>query len=127
MALLGERILLTEDSSYSASTDMGKTYGYRTKHRPILHLGVTTDQSHNLGNVSHAVPSFHGAFAIPTAPKVSLHHPDFAASAGTSAAHDAAIRVGKGLAMLSLRLITEPDLVKSARRDFDTAEASGSA
>ncbi|KAK5461056.1 hypothetical protein LTS15_003119 [Exophiala xenobiotica] len=60
MRRIGERILVKDDESYTASTDMG--------------------------NVSYEVPSFHGAFAVPTDSDVSLHHPRFAVHAGTDEA-----------------------------------------
>ncbi|KIW50708.1 hypothetical protein PV05_09496 [Exophiala xenobiotica] len=93
MRRIGEGILVKDDESYTASTDMG--------------------------NVSYEVPSFHGAFPIPTDPDVSQHHPRFAAHAGTDEAHEAAIKCGKGLAMLAIRVLTKPHLADEARRDFE--------
>ncbi|KAL6250692.1 hypothetical protein RBB50_002995 [Rhinocladiella similis] len=93
MGRLGEKILVKYDESYTASTDMG--------------------------NVSYEVPSFHGAFPIPTDPGVSQHHPRFAAHAGTDEAHKVAVTCGKGLAMLAIRVLTNPKLVQEARKDFE--------
>ena len=72
-----------------------------------------------IGNVSYEVPSFHGAFPIPTASDVSQHHPRFAEHAASDAAYRAAIKCGKGMAMLAIRLLTNPRLVEDARKDFD--------
>ncbi|KAK3900814.1 allantoate permease [Staphylotrichum tortipilum] len=53
----------------------------------MAHLGLKikqefltpTEASTDMGNVSHLVPSFHGAFPIPTTPDVTAHNPKFAA------------------------------------------------
>ncbi|KIW94539.1 uncharacterized protein Z519_04515 [Cladophialophora bantiana CBS 173.52] len=96
MATLGEKIMVKNDESYTASTDMG--------------------------NVSFEVPSFHGAFPIPTDANVSMHHPRFAGHAATDEAHRAAIQCGKGMAMLALRVLTDPRLVEEARKDFENLD-----
>ncbi|PHH69324.1 hypothetical protein CDD82_7830 [Ophiocordyceps australis] len=92
MKLLGEEILLKQDSDHTASTDMG--------------------------NVSHVVPTFHGAFGVDTEPGVSLHSREFEAVSAEQQAHDAAIRCGKGMAALALRVLMEDDIAKGALRDF---------
>ncbi|KAL6690963.1 hypothetical protein J3F84DRAFT_397980 [Trichoderma pleuroticola] len=92
MLLIGEKILIKDDNSYTASTDMG--------------------------NISYKVPSFHGAFPIPTDQGVSLHHPQFADHAGSDSAHEAATKCGKGMAMVTIRLLTNPCLVETARKEF---------
>lgn len=73
-----------------------------------------------LGNVSHEVPSFHGGFAIPTEDNISPHHPKFAEAAGGDAAHEAAIKCGKGLAMLAIRALGDSRLVEAAKEEFRT-------
>ncbi|PTB54489.1 hypothetical protein M431DRAFT_84687 [Trichoderma harzianum CBS 226.95] len=93
MLSIGQKILVKDDNSYTASTDMG--------------------------SVSYKVPSFHGAFPIPTDLGVSLHHPRFADHAGSDSAHEAAIKCGKGMAMLTIRLLTNPRLVEAARKNFN--------
>lgn len=47
-----------------------------------------------------------------------MHHPRFAGHAGTDEAHRAAIQCGKGMAMLGIRVLTDPDLVERAKKDF---------
>ncbi|OAP55157.1 hypothetical protein AYL99_10857 [Fonsecaea erecta] len=96
MATIGEKIMVKNDESYTASTDMG--------------------------NVSFEVPSFHGAFPIPTEPGVSMHHPGFAGHAATDEAHRAAIQCAKGMSMLALRVLTDPQLAEAARKDFEDFE-----
>ncbi|KAF7555717.1 hypothetical protein G7Z17_g1959 [Cylindrodendrum hubeiense] len=92
MGLLGEKIQFLEDQHSSAGTDMG--------------------------NVSHAVPSLHGIFGIPTPRGVPVHHRDFATASATTEAHDAAIRAGKGLAMLCFKLLVDSDIAARAAADF---------
>lgn len=92
MSKLGEKVMLMDDESYSASTDMG--------------------------NVSYEVPSFHGAFPIETDSDVSLHNPRFAAHAATDQAHSAAIKCAKGMAMLAIRLIADKTLAGEAMKAF---------
>ncbi|ETN45001.1 uncharacterized protein HMPREF1541_09877 [Cyphellophora europaea CBS 101466] len=98
MAYIGEQVTLRQDECFTASTDMGKS-------APC--------------NVSYEVPSFHGGFGIPTDPDVAQHHPRFAHFAGRDSAHEEAIKVGKGMALLALRVITDPELIKDAKADFD--------
>lgn len=78
-----------------------------------------TEASTDMGNVSHLVPSFHGAFPIPTTPDVAAHNPKFAACAGTDEAHGSALNCAKGMAMLAIRVLTEDDVADGARRDFE--------
>ncbi|KAI1416448.1 hypothetical protein F5Y13DRAFT_153971 [Hypoxylon sp. FL1857] len=93
METIDEKVILRQDKPIPASTDMG--------------------------NVSHVVPSFHGAFAIPAALDVSLHNSKFAAAASTDEAHDIALRCAKGLAMLAIRVLLNGDLATRARFDFE--------
>ncbi|EOD46205.1 putative metal-dependent amidase aminoacylase carboxypeptidase protein [Neofusicoccum parvum UCRNP2] len=93
MAALGEKVILKEEEPATASTDMG--------------------------NVSYAVPSFHGAFGIPAPKNVVGHHPGFAAAAATDEAHAAAIQCAKGMAMLGWRVLTDDAIADGARRDFE--------
>ena len=93
MAQNGEKVLLHSEKPYTASTDMG--------------------------NVSYTVPSFHGAFSVPTAPNVAIHNPQFAAAAATDEGHAAAIKSSKGMAMLALRVLVDGSVADGARRDFE--------
>ncbi|KAG6014186.1 hypothetical protein E4U41_004899 [Claviceps citrina] len=93
MAHLGQDIPLRAGEPFAASTDMG--------------------------NVSHEVPGFHGAFAIPTDADAALHSTKFAAAAGTPEAHGCAVRSAKGMAMLALRVVMDHGLAADVRRDFE--------
>ncbi|KAF9769458.1 hypothetical protein IL306_013122 [Fusarium sp. DS 682] len=83
MALLGDEFLPMAKEAVSASTDMG--------------------------NVSHVVPSFHCSYGIRSG-DASNHAPGFTAAAGTADALDRAVRVGRGLAMLGIRVLIDNDL-----------------
>lgn len=84
----------------------------------MLHQEKAMNASTDMGNVSHRVPSFHGAFVVPAKADVSVHNPAFAACAGTDDAHKAALQCAKGMAMLALRVLTDEELAKEARADF---------
>ena len=75
--------------------------------------------STDMGNVSHTVPSFHGAFVIPTEPGVAGHHPKFAAAAGTDEGHKAALKCAKGMAMLALEVLVDDDMAIRVKADFE--------
>ncbi|KAH8681945.1 hypothetical protein BX600DRAFT_521293 [Xylariales sp. PMI_506] len=92
MGTLGDKIVYKEDKPSSAGTDMG--------------------------NVSYAVPSFHGMFGIPTAPGVPVHHKDFAEASGTEIAHSIALKTGKALAMLAYKVLVDDDIAFHAATDF---------
>lgn len=96
MAALGSRIMLHQEKAMNASTDMG--------------------------NVSHRVPSFHGAFVVPASAHVTPHNPAFTACAGTEDAHRAALQSAKGMAMLAVRLLMDERLARDAKADFDQRE-----
>lgn len=75
--------------------------------------------STDMGNVSHIIPSFHGAFVIPAKKDVSAHNPAFAACAGTDEGHKAALNCAKGMAMLALKVLTDEDVARRAKEDFE--------
>jgi len=75
--------------------------------------------STDMGNVSHIIPSFHGAFVIPADKGISAHNPAFAACAGTDEGHKAALTCAKGMAMLALRVLIDEGVTKRAKDDFE--------
>ncbi|KAF2625502.1 metal-dependent amidase/aminoacylase/carboxypeptidase [Macroventuria anomochaeta] len=93
MDTLGTKIQINQEKMMNASTDMG--------------------------NVSHIIPSFHGAFVIPAEKDVSAHHPAFAACAGTDEGHKAALNCAKGMAMLALRVLVDENVAKRTKEDFE--------
>ncbi|KEY70814.1 hypothetical protein S7711_09831 [Stachybotrys chartarum IBT 7711] len=95
MILLGEKFLPMAKEAVSASTDMG--------------------------NVSHVVPSFHCSYGICSG-DASNHTAGFTAAAATPDALNRAIRVGKGLAMLGIRLLLDAEFCQSVRFAFEQAK-----
>lgn len=87
-----------------------------------IHQEKMMNASTDMGNVSHIIPSFHGAFVIPAEKDVSAHNPAFAACAGTDEGHRAALTCAKGMAMLALRVLMDEDVAKRAREDFEQAD-----
>lgn len=68
------------------------------------------------------MPSFHGAFTIPTPQGVSVHQPEFAESARTDAAHIAAIKSAKGMALLAIKVLQDEEFARDARAYFERYE-----
>ncbi|KAG5815084.1 hypothetical protein H9Q74_010628 [Fusarium xylarioides] len=77
--------------------------------------------STDMGNVSYHVPGFHGGFAIPTTPDVSIHHADFATCAAKEGAHKAAMSCARGLAMTAIQVLVDEELSQRVRDDFERA------
>ena len=82
------------------------------KQQVLAGPGGSTD----MGDVSYTVPSIHPMFAIPT--EAGNHTAGFTAAAATQAAHDAAMRTAKSLAMTALDLVATPELLDSVKREF---------
>lgn len=89
---LGSKVMTKQEKFVTASTDMG--------------------------NVSHTVPSFHGAFVIPTPPDVAMHNPEFAVCASTNEAHLAALQCAKAMATLAVRVLIDENFAEQARQHF---------
>ncbi|KAI6083426.1 hypothetical protein F4821DRAFT_192727 [Hypoxylon rubiginosum] len=93
MAGFDQKVLLQQEKPMNASTDMG--------------------------NVAHVVPSFHGAFIVPTAPDVALHSKHFAQAASTDEAHEVALNCARGMAMMAMRVLLDEKVAEGARWDFE--------
>ncbi|KAJ4344955.1 hypothetical protein N0V95_006068 [Ascochyta clinopodiicola] len=91
------------------------TFGIKIQVDQEKMMNASTD----MGNVSHIIPSFHGAFTIPADKDVSAHNPAFAACAGTDEGHKAALTCAKGMAMLALRILLDEDVARRAKEDFE--------
>ncbi|KAF5001093.1 hypothetical protein FGRMN_1287 [Fusarium graminum] len=91
MSLLGDHFLPMAKEAVSASTDMG--------------------------NVSHVVPSFHCSYGIHSG-NASNHTAGFTAAAKTPDAIDRAIRVGRGLAILGIRVLNDAELRRGVTAEF---------
>lgn len=96
MAAMGVKFVARNDTPFTASTDMG--------------------------NVSYAVPSFHGGFGIPVRDGATLHQEQFAEAAGSPGAFEIAMRCAKGLALLGWRVLHDDTVAAEAMRDFNEKE-----
>ncbi|KAM0249489.1 hypothetical protein ACHAQJ_009037 [Trichoderma viride] len=94
--------------------DMGKL-GEKIDMRLLESFNASTD----MGNVTHVVPGIHSGFGIQTGPNVSLHSREFAAAAATDESHEVAMKSGKGMAMLALRVLVDDTIAESVRAEFD--------
>ena len=93
MVHIGRPVMLQQEKPMNASTDMG--------------------------NVAHVVPSFHGAFIIPTSTDVSIHSVKFAEAAAKHEALEAALACAKGMAAIAIRVLLEDKTAQGVRYDFD--------
>lgn len=85
------------------------------ENRQFTHIMSSTDQ----GNLSYVMPSLNASFAIPPGPNGGRpHSPDFELASGTKGAFLRALRVGKSLAGVAVDIITQPELLDRARRQW---------
>lgn len=87
-------------------------YGVVTKH---INFSASTD----FGNVSHALPSLHPSFAIPTEAKGGNHTAAFAKSAATVEAHAAMMCIAKVLALTGYRILADAAFCNQVKGAFD--------
>ncbi|CAL1285016.1 unnamed protein product [Larinioides sclopetarius] len=73
--------------------------------------------STDFGNVSHVLPSFHPAYAIPC--KDINHTKEFAEAAGAHEAQGPTLLVSKAMAMTTLTIFRSPQIFEEARRVFE--------
>lgn len=73
--------------------------------------------SSDMGNVSQIVPSIHPYVTI-VDPGTSGHTPEFAAAAASERGHRALLRAAKAMAMTAVDLMTQPELMEQAQREF---------
>lgn len=87
---------------------------------PYEKLPVGARGSTDMGNVSQRVPSIHPMIAA-APPHVTIHHPEFAAWAGSALGDAAAIDGAKALATTALDVLADADLRRDARAAFEAA------
>src|SRR5206468_11246312 len=73
--------------------------------------------STDMGNVSHVVPALHPTIAIASA-EVPGHSQAFLEASGAPRGYQAMIDAAKALAMTGADLLSDPELVEQARREF---------
>lgn len=75
-----------------------------------------TGASTDCGNVSHCIPTAHPVYSLGSGAR--NHTRGFAEDANSEAAQEPTLRVSKALALTALDLLTDPDLLDEARREF---------
>ncbi|OXB36825.1 hypothetical protein J007_03433 [Cryptococcus neoformans] len=80
--------------------------------------GVTT-ASTDFGNVCYKLPGFHPMFDIPSEEGSSNHTPGFAEAARTPEAHNRAMKVAKGLAVIGAKFMIDDNFAKETREAFE--------
>ncbi|KAL5339739.1 hypothetical protein BJX70DRAFT_145496 [Aspergillus crustosus] len=80
---------------------------------PEQNGGASTD----MGNVSYAVPGFHGIFMIPA--QGGNHTPAFTEGAGSVEAYERGIKCAAGIAVVACRLLEEEGFAREVRVDFE--------
>lgn len=76
-----------------------------------------TQASTDQGNVSYAMPSLSLGFKIESVE--GPHNPGFAEAARTRQAHVAALRAGKALAVTGLEVLSDENLLKATKKEFE--------
>ncbi|PWY72298.1 metal-dependent amidase/aminoacylase/carboxypeptidase [Aspergillus heteromorphus CBS 117.55] len=76
-----------------------------------------TGASTDMGNVSYAVPGFHGLFTIPT--EGVNHTPLFTKGAGSSEAHERSLACAAGMAVVACQMVVDDEFASKVRGDFE--------
>lgn len=113
MRALGHHTLLDNSTQSSAlagaSTDMGLF---------ILHSHLETVTHLHIGNVSYAVPGFHGLFTIPT--EGVNHTPQFTNGAGSPEGHERSIACAAGMATVACQILVDEKFAEAVKKDFES-------
>lgn len=75
-----------------------------------------TGASTDCGNVSHCIPTAHPVYSLGSGAR--NHTRGFAKDANSEAAQEPTLRVSKALALTALDLLTDPQLLDEARKEF---------
>lgn len=70
--------------------------------------------------MSYEVPSFHGSFCIPTRLGQNIHSAGFTDAAGSIEAYEKAIGVGKGMAAVGFKVLSDVGFADKVWQDFQT-------
>ncbi|HEY6395425.1 MAG TPA: M20 family metallopeptidase [Candidatus Binataceae bacterium] len=112
--MINNRSIATRYSVHS------ETLGVQTREAPPdLPTGST-----DMGDISHAIPSIHPVFAISRRGEGTCHEDAFVKHADSPHGYEAMIRVAKALAMTAYDLLSDPELLKSAKAEFDQRKES---
>lgn len=84
----------------------------------------TPTGSTDMGDVSHVMPAIHPLFAISKRGEGNCHEDAFVAHADSKHGYEAMIRVAKAMAMTAYDLLAEPELMASAKKEFEARKES---
>jgi hypothetical protein len=70
------------------------------------------------------MPAIHPSFAISKRGEGNCHEDAFVAHADSKRGYDAMIRVAKAMAMTAYDLLAEPELMASAKKEFEARKES---
>jgi hypothetical protein len=81
------------------------------------------DKANLVGNISQAVPSLHSGFSIPgTTPQTGPHTPEFTAAAGSPGAFEAALKVGRAMALVGWEILTNDESYSKVLADYQKSK-----
>lgn len=92
-----------------ASTDMGLSEMPKALERLAA--------NHVSGNVSYAVPGFHGIFTIPA--EGVNHTPQFTDGAGSPEAYERSLASAAGMAVVACQILVDDKFAEAVRKDFE--------
>lgn len=72
-----------------------------------------------LGNVTQAVPGFHGLFQIPTEGGAGNHTRGFTSGAGSMEGYKRSIVCATGMAVVACQILADEEFAKRVKEDFD--------
>ncbi|KAF9891357.1 hypothetical protein FE257_004213 [Aspergillus nanangensis] len=101
------------DSYVSAMRVMGHHTVFDNSGKASLLMG---GGSTDMGNVSYAIPGFHGMFTIP-ADGVN-HTPQFTSGAGSPEGYQRCISCAAGMAVVACQVLADDEFAAEVRRDF---------
>ncbi|RJE26097.1 amidohydrolase [Aspergillus sclerotialis] len=101
------------DSYVSAMRAMGHITEFDNSGQTSGLAGGSTD----MGNVSYAVPGFHGIFGIPT--DGVNHTPQFTGGAGSEESYKRSLYCAAGMAVVACQMLMDDEFAKKVRDDFE--------
>jgi len=136
----GAEVKITPGGSYDdhqPNRVLGRSYrcyfnrlGGQIPEAEIDIIDAATQASTDQGNISYAMPSLSPNFWIRSEDDGGQqlggpHTPEFERAARTKEAHELAMRVGKALAATSVDMMTRPELLLEAKREFERMRHEG--
>ncbi|KAI9933992.1 hypothetical protein MW887_005064 [Aspergillus wentii] len=94
-----------------------RAMGHKTAFDNTGLVGQLTGASTDMGNVSYAVPGFHGIFSIP-ADGVN-HTPQFTAGAGSPEGFQRSLYCAAGMAAVACKILVDNGFAGLVKRDFE--------